>query len=427
MSNNKELREQINKLEKGIKHCAKKWEKEKERLKWYSDSEPAINVVILRNFTYVRNVVKKMNENLDHIKIQSKKENLSKEEKNEIDNKFLSAYVLLESVIKINDDYSIVEYDYEVMNLKMFENDKISKLVDPKLSKMVLKNKKDIVETFDSCKVKIVEGFGFLDPIMGIIDEIKNGFMMVIRGMVDIAKFVGNLLKDFVLLLFELLKMLYYFIVKIIPAIFTFFVTIMTGIFRRAHLIPFALFFFIVAFAGYYYYEVCMLGSCDVMTSMNVYNTKSTRMLGLVGIVTLGLWWNDNGKAILTMQKMFTEIMLWIFIGPGQFFAMLILNVPRNHRMFLKSTPSEKKAELISAHIIFNFPFIVTRLFIWVAVGRKLFEFFSPITIPYIPTLRELSLVPFVVLRDIIHITGLANIFSGEGAVVEAPVEAPIE
>ena len=72
MSNNKELREQINKLEKGIKHCAKKWEKEKERLKWYSDSEPAINVVILRNFTYVRNVVKKMNENLDHIKIQSK-------------------------------------------------------------------------------------------------------------------------------------------------------------------------------------------------------------------------------------------------------------------------------------------------------------------------------------------------------------------
>ena len=124
---------------------------------------------------------------------------------------------------------------------------------------------------------------------------------------------------------------------------------------------------------------------------------------------------------------MFTEIMLWIFIGPGQFFAMLILNVPRNHRMFLKSTPSEKKAELISAHIIFNFPFIVTRLFIWIAVGRKLFEFFSPITIPYIPTLRELSLVPFVVLRDILHITGLANIFSGEGAVAEAPVEAPIE
>ena len=44
-----------------------------------------------------------------------------------------------------------------------------------------------------------------------------------------------------------------------------------------------------------------------------------------------------------------------------------------------KKLLESKKAELISAHIIFNFPFIVTRLFIWIAVGRKLFEFFTQV------------------------------------------------
>ena len=122
MSNNKELKEQIKKLDKVIKHCSNRWNKEKDRLKWYSDTEPAINIVILRNFTYIRNIVNRMNDNLNFIKSKNNKD-LSKEEKEEIDKKFLSAYLLLESVIKINDNYSIVEYDYEVMNLKMFEND----------------------------------------------------------------------------------------------------------------------------------------------------------------------------------------------------------------------------------------------------------------------------------------------------------------
>ena len=410
MSNNKHLQEQIKKLEKGIKHCSKKWEKEKERLKWYSDTEPAINVVILRNFTYIRNIVKKMNENLNFIKVKSQNNNLSNDEKKEVDKKFLSAYVLLESVIKINDNYSVSEFDYEVMNLKMFQNDKLSNFNDPKLTKMIIKNKKDIIETFDSCKVKIVEGFGFLDPIMNIIEEIQNGFMMVIKGMIDIAKFVGNLLKDFVLLLFELLKMIYYFIVKIIPAIFTFLVAIATGIARRAHLIPISLFAFFVMFGSYMYYEICITGECDVPSAMATYQ-KNTRIMGMVLFLTIGLWWTDNGKVMKTFQDMTREALLWFFIGPAQTVAMLILNVPRNHRMFLKSTPAEKKAELISAHIIFNAPFIIARIFIWLAIARRIFELFYPHVASYIPTIREISLVPFVLLKDVLNLTGIYSLF----------------
>ncbi len=424
MSNNKELNEQIKKLEKGIKHCSKRWNKEKERLKWYSDSEPAINIVILRNFTYIRNIVNRMNENLNFIKSKKDDKNLSKEEKDDIDKKFLAAYLLLESVIKINDNYSIVEYDYEVMNLKMFENDSFSKINDPKLSKMMLKNKKDIVENFDSCKVKIVEGFGFLDPIMSIIDEIKNGFMMVIKGMVDIAQFVGNLLKDFVLLLFELLKMIYYFIVKIIPAIFTFMVAIFTGIWRRAHLIPFSMFFFFVILGSYSYYNICILGDCDTATAINNYQ-KMGQIVGVSAILTLGMWWSDNGSMMKAMQDVTRDALLWFFIGPAQTFVMLILNVPRNHRMFLKSTPDEKKAELISAHIIFNAPFIIARLFIWIAIFKKVIEFFAPHILYYIPTIREISITPFVAIKDILDITGVMKLIkgSGEGEAIEAPIE----
>ena len=413
MSNNKELKEQIKKLEKGIKHCSNRWNKEKDRLKWYSDTEPAINIVILRNFTYIRNIVNRMNDNLNFIKSKNNKD-LSKEEKEEIDKKFLSAYLLLESVIKINDNYSIVEYDYEVMNLKMFENDSFSKINDPKLSKMMLKNKKDIVENFDSCKVKIVEGFGFLDPIMSIIDEIKNGFMMVIKGMVDIAQFVGNLLKDFVLLLFELLKMIYYFIVKIIPAIFTFMVAIATGIWRRAHLIPFSMFFFFVIFGAYSYYNICILGDCDAATAMNNYQ-KIGQMVAVSALLTLGLWWSDNGSAMKAMQDVTRDALLWFFIGPAQTFVMLILNVQRNNRMFLKSTPDEKKAELISAHIIFNAPFIIARLFIWLAIFKKIIEFFAPHIVSYIPTIREISITPFVAIKDILDITGVMKLIKGSG------------
>ena len=412
MSNNKVLQEQIIKLEKGIKHCSKKWDKEKERLKWYSDSEPAINIVILRNVTYIRNIVKRMNENLNFIKSKKNKENLTKEEKEEIDKKFSSAYLLLQSVIKINDNYSIVEYDYEVMNLKMFENDSFSKVNDPKLSKMLIRNKKDIIENFDSCKVKIVEGFGFLDPIMNIIDEIQNGFMMVIKGMVDIAQFVGNLLKDFVLLLFELLKMIYYFIVKIIPAIFTFVVSILSGIWKRAHLIPFSMFFFFVIFAAYNYYNICILGDCDASTAMNSYRDVG-KTLGISLMITFGMWWSENGKMMKSMQDVTRDALLWFFIGPAQTFVMLILNVKRTNRMFLKSTPDEKKAELISAHIIFNAPFIIARLFIWIAIFKKIISFLVPHMVPYIPNMREIALVPFVAIKDILDISGLMKLIKG--------------
>ena len=206
---------------------------------------------------------------------------------------------------------------------------------------------------------------------MNIIDEIQNGFMMVIKGMVDIAQFVGNLLKDFVLLLFELLKMIYYFIVKIIPAIFTFVVSILSGIWKRAHLIPFSMFFFFVIFAAYNYYNICILGDCDASTAMNSYRDVG-KTLGISLMITFGMWWSENGKMMKSMQDVTRDALLWFFIGPAQTFVMLILNVKRTNRMFLKSTPDEKKAELISAHIIFNAPFIIARLFIWIAIFKKI-------------------------------------------------------
>lgn len=418
--NNTDIKEQIKKLEKGINHCSKKWEKAKDKMRWYSTEDPPVNVVILRNFTYVRNVVRKINENLDYIKGKSNSE-LSKEEKTDIDGKFISSYVMLESLLKINDHYSVVEFDYEVLNLKMFENAKYGNFKDSSIAKMALKNKKSIVENFESCKVKVVEGFGFLDPITDIINEIVNGFKMVIKGMIDIAKFIGNLLKDFVLMLFELLKMLYYFIVKIIPAIFTFFVYIGTGIAKRAHLIPFTLFLFFGILAAYFFHVVCIEGNCDQASAMNA-KEKMFRIAAVSLVVTIGMWWSDNGSIMKKAQDMFVEGVLWVLRGPGVWSVKMMLGTSKqedgkDHRIF-RGKPLDVVSK-IAEYIIFRAPLLIVRVLVIIAVIRFSILFFYPHFVSMLPSLREVSIVPFVALSDILKLLGIGK-FMSTTAVVAA-------
>ena len=139
MTNKKEeINNKLHKLKKGIKHCAKKWDKVKNNLRWYSKEDPPLNVVVLRNFTYVRNILNKINSNVESIK-KSSSEKITDKNQKEIDKKFLTSFLLLESIIKINDNYSVVQYDYEILNLKMFENENYSDFKDTSMTKMALK------------------------------------------------------------------------------------------------------------------------------------------------------------------------------------------------------------------------------------------------------------------------------------------------
>ena len=435
--NSKEVHEKLRKLEKGLKITKKKWDAYKKRLDWYGAADQPVNIVILRNFTYVKNVVTKIKSNIDQIKKKSESKDKNQEE---IDRKFLSSYVLLESILKINDNYSITQYDYEVLNLKMYEND-FKEFGDLKVTKLINKSdpetKKEIVENFESCKVKVIEKFGFLDPVTNIISEIFNGFMMVIKGMIGIAKFIGGLLIDFVKMLFELLKMVYYVISKLIPMIFSMIWGVLRGIAIRTHLIPFALFMLFAMFAGGVYYLVCIMGDCS-LPSLLMAKSKIIQVGGASLIVAFGMWWAEQGRLMKIAQKMFTEALIWFFTNPAQWFIMLVLNVKRNDRMFLKSTPALKKAELISAHIIFKFPIIVLRLFVICALIKYVVVFFTAHMHLVKPSLRELAIFPSVLLRDILYYSGLTSINlsgmfssgaadSGAEGVAEGIVEAAAE
>ena len=437
--NSKEVNEKLRKLEKGLKITKKRWDSYKKKLDWYGAADQPVNIVILRNFTYVKNVVSKINSNIDFIKNNSQSKNKNQQE---IDKKFLSSYVLLESILKINDNYSITQYDYEVLNLKMYENN-FKEFGDLKVTKLINESKpdvkKEIIENFESCKVKVIEKFGFLDPVTNIISEIFKGFMMVIKGMIGIAKFIGGLLIDFVKMLFELLKMVYYLISKLIPMIFSMIWGVLRGIAIRAHLIPFSMFMLFLMFGGGLYYLVCVAGDCTLPSLLSA-KEKLVQLGGISFITVFGMWWAEQGKLMKTAQKMFTEALVWFFTNPAQWFIMLVLNVRRNDRMFLKSTPALKKAELISGHLIFKFPIIMLRLFVICALIKYVIEFFAPHMHMVKPTLRELTIFPSVVLRDILYYSGLTSInFSGMfssgaadggegvGSVVEAATTGVVE
>lgn len=414
MTNKKEeINNKLHKLKKGIKHCAKKWDKVKNNLRWYSKEDPPLNVVVLRNFTYVRNILNKINSNVESIK-KSSSEKITDKNQKEIDKKFLTSFLLLESIIKINDNYSVVQYDYEILNLKMFENENYSDFKDTSMTKMALKNKKDIIENFEDCKVRVVEKFGFLDPITDIIKEITDGFMMVVNGLIDVAKFIGNLLKDFVLLLFELLKMLYFFIVKIIPAIFTFLFKVMTGIWNRAHLIPISLFFLFLSILATFYVFIFIINKGD-MVAMYMAKDQLSMMIACCVVLTIGMWWSDNGSMMLTFQKIVKEFFIWLFEGPVQWFFSMAFNVSLNDKMFRASKEPDAGKRMLYAfeHMIFNAPMIILRFFITIVVIRKSLEFFVPHFINYTPTLRELALVPFVIIRDIYVYSGLRDLIKG--------------
>ena len=198
MSNQKsEIKNKLLKLKMGVKITSDKFDQIKQDLSSYLSDDPPIDITIIRNLSYTNNVVKKVNSNISLIEDLSKKTNC-KDTKNEMNKLFVTSFTLLDSLNQISIKKDIHEYDYEVLTLKILENPTLLKNKHGKHNKLINNYKKDIVETFNSIKVNIIEGFD-LGPILNVVESIKDGFEMIVDGLIMIAKFVGELFRNSIL------------------------------------------------------------------------------------------------------------------------------------------------------------------------------------------------------------------------------------
>ena len=86
-----------------------------------------------------------------------------------------------------------------------------------------------------------------------------------------------------------------------------------------------------------------------------------------------------------------------------------------NDKMFRASKEPNAGKRILYAfeHMIFNAPMIILRFFITIIVVKKSLLTFVPHFINYTPTLRELALIPFVIIRDIYVYSGLKDLLKG--------------
>lgn len=450
MIKDKEINDKIRKLKIGLKHTMKKWNKQKKILKsrYLSNFENNIDTLEVRNLTFTNNVIQKINNNLVEIDSLSR----NNDNKNIIDDKFTTSMMLLQSVCRVGNKYSYKTYDYEIMSIKAINSklDNIGKT--NRGDKNFEKNKKNILEAFDSVKVKITEGFDF-SPVTDLIDKIGDGFKFVIDGIIKIAKFVGEALKDFVILMFTLLKMLWEFIVKFIPKVIELYMKVWEHLLKW---LPkygvFMVISYIVAkenlttLVGCYLVPTLILltGSEDMLSNV----ITSTHPNGLFGpqksveAQLMGFLYEGKCHPIITQmisgvcsniiffyfmytfwfnpehfeyaQKLFFEIIFWMISGPMKGLVAWILGIDKDDELFSEIKGANDFAEKIGRFslLFFKDMFMVVLRTIGLSIVTVLLYklLYKPNLSTYVPTIRELSFLPLLALKDIINISGIGKL-----------------
>lgn len=452
MTNNRDLDEKINKLKIALKHTMKKWRGQKRIMNYnvFNQFKNAHDQLQVRNITYTNNVIKRVQSNLDDIeKIASDKSKDNR--KNEINQKFNSSYLMLESLCSVGKKYNHKDFDYEIMSIKAV-NTKLNNIGKSNREDIAFQeDKKKVLEEFETVKVKIVEGFDF-SPITDLIDEIGDGFKMVIDGIVRIGKFVVEFLKDFVILLFTILKMIYSFIVDIVPKIVKFLYDTTMKLFQKfsrvgifsialivgsmyasreiyaCHFMPFILQIMGVAKDNYEstrnipqgkqnggYNE---LGSdaaamakgskCDPQYIQQASKT----IVPYVAFFGLYMFWNKTDD-IAFLQQAFFDLVLYIVTEPLKNLFAYIMGIEENDEIFLKSTSVGRKLQLFFIYWYKDLFGILFRIALCILIP---FLFYNQVYLKHfdfvVPTVRELVIFPFVILRDFIKLTGVLNLLT---------------
>lgn len=455
MNKDKEIEDKINKLKIGLNRTMKKWKEQKKiiKSKFYSSNfEKSYDTLHVRNLTYTNNVIQKISNNLTEI------DNLSADNNNKgiINEKFNTSFLLLQSICNVSNKYSADHYDYEIMSLKTINGklDNIGK--GNREDKIFAKNKNKILEEFDSVKVKITEGFDF-SPVTDLIDKIGDGFKFVIDGIVKVGKFVGEFLKDFVILLFTLLKMLWSFVTKTIPYIIKKLYELFNYLWKWVPKIGIftVVSFFIVKEYLHNFVACYLIPTLIVLTGAEESLAEFVNLNSGIGPIELGVEQDPSvylkeflyeGKChpmilkltestcakivffysvylfffmpevLNTGQKLLNESILWLINSPAKKLIAWLLVVDPNDRLFDKLNWDDPQDYLDKINRLITILFMnwlnITLRFILLAVCFTLvMKYLFDAHLSWaIPTLREISLVPFMVLKDILNFTQISNL-----------------
>ena len=413
-----------------------------------------LSITVIRNLHFINNIIIKINQNIveieeitNHLNSSQKMQNiqskeLSKSDQDIVNKKFVTSFLLLESLIDVNNNFSIIEYDYEVMCLKLYENKKFIEKKNKMYIEISKLSKKDIVETFESTKVRIKEGFNFLDGVVNLIKDIIDGFEMIWNGMKIVFEFLTSLLTDFILLLYQLLKMLYNFIVYSLPKLFSRLQVFFENLWERLYKVGLFLPIWIPLCILISLYATLICTSFpfeDVWTGIleqlqliydgdfqlagiNMEDAKELLgdyeldpyVLGVGG--TIGFIfsiWTFWYRTIWIETLMFFLGDILAYIAEFTIFRfktlfMFLFNENDKSKIFLRSTPPEERLLLIIKKIKIEAPLLLFRALVIISIAKFLIGKIKYAgVLDSLISLRLLGLFPMLVIKDILRFTGL--------------------
>lgn len=392
-----ELKENLNKLKK-LKKGAKKLSKEIKKFgdKYsYLKDDPPINVTTNRNILFIQNSLLKIDNNIKDIE-KLAQDKITNDKQEIIDKKFVSSYYLLETITNYHKDKDIDKFDYEVLSLEILKNSSSSYMKNDKYKKLFNRYEDSIVETFTSIKVKLVEGFN-MNGVVKAIEGIGDAIMTIVDGLVEVAKFIGGLLTDFIMLFFELIKGLFVFITQILPKIveatYNFTVSFFNKLYRVGSI---TLVVYPLLILGTTFYFQNILGLDPKTTSGFVYQFSL--------MTTVYLFWYST-ESLEKFQKMLLNIIV-NSLTKLKYPAMLILNKFENDPIFDLNTSEQDRLEAILAIIARDFPIIILRFMIYSVIFKLCANFlYKNLSFGNI-TLREIAMIPMIAFKDFLNLSG---------------------
>lgn len=354
-----------------------------------------INPIFVRNVVYINSVVDNIAMNLQAV---SKYKSVDDENREEIEKRMATSTYLIKYLVDMTKAYSIIDNDYEVHNLILRKNNMPSVLTN-----IPQKYKEAVKEEFTkiSKERKVIEGFS-LKPITSFFSKIGKGFMMIIKTIGKIGKFIGQTLVKFIKFMFKLIKIIAKLIFVTLPRLIkktAFFIKDLIIKLAKVGLISAAIFVLMILVLLKYWQSV-----------LDTLIPPLPLVLVPAILITLYLFWNET-NALWRLQLKILRSVLNFFTGAFKEMAIFIFGLDRRDKFFRYKisrrptiTQVLTKAKLFMIMIAKNIASIVARTLIFILILKNIILHSVKNFGEGVPTFRDLLLFPVVIIRFLIQI-----------------------
>lgn len=450
----------LKKLDLGLKVVKKKFLSQIKLLK-YSPSEK-ISHVLLRNTLIFHNVIFKVKKNTDFMHEcvrKMKKHDIKKEDKSklqiEVNDKQIINYALIKNLMNMINTFSIFDHDYEIESLSNENKTNILENIPKQYHSLIideLKKIKPIMPSEMKKDEKVIEGFA--DPFSQAIDTIISGIKSVIgeiekgigvvkdfvldiiekiqaifsqifafmedvfKNLKDIVEFIGGFLMQCIDLFFKLLKFIWMLVTEWVPWFVTETWKFLIKYFNNIDVLPMCYLLqfplddtvsqiaeFAIPFSGHIF-QFLNLGEFIAFYIFWIY-PKSIRVIQnwfIDRIKSFVIYIATFGREAFGTSQDIAKAARDIFLPRWFVSAFKTLGPEMNLDVsgFTNDNLSiTKKAENFLKFMIDNAFAIPAKLFIIAVMCLMVYRLMSPHMQYVIPTLREISAFPLVVIGDL--------------------------